>query len=665
MKKNTLLTSILTLLLCVSLIAGSTFALLSSTTRINIAIGSGKVKLTASLQTLRIYSMEEEQFNGYFANGGTASIDRGVLDLNLITPGDKVTAEIAVKNNSTIGLKYRVVMRAEGALMDALNASVTIDGNTYPIASAKNATPWIRAAAGEEIPSGEDPILVSVELPAETTGNEFQNSYASISITLEAVQGNAELWDGTASTDWYNNAPAADTFEIRTAQELAGLSTVLSSYADSFNGKTIRIMNNIDLSGHVWTPIELNGSSAPAIVIDGGGNTISGMMVEGDSNVGLIGSCNASLTIRDLILEDVSVAATGSNVGAVIGYQQGDVTLQNVDVINATIYTTNEQGAGLGALVGYSAQKDGASLVLTNCDVTDSVVVGYRSIGALVGSTEYASDDRMTVNGCTAAAKLVYRCEEQIGAQDWATGANGFDAAGFRGENNTASNQIVKKTEDVIYTVADLFALADRVNVEGNSMKGKTILLANDIDLNGAAWTPIGTGAAKFEGVFDGCGYTIYDLDVSCNAYGGLFGRVFKGVVKNVNLENVVIYSGFTAGAIAASVYGEVLNCAVKNAQVVCYDLNSDIETGKGDNVGGLIGYIADEGVGSKVIGNKVTNAYVSGNRDLGQLIGYADKEVTVSDNLVEEVEVRCNGYTKNYESVEDLRIGGLIGNRD
>ena len=44
-----------------------------------------------------------------------------------------------------------------------------------------------------------------------------------------------------------------------------------------------------------------------------------------------------------------------------------------------------------------------------------------------------------------------------------------------------------------IYTAADLAQLATDVN-GGNSMSGKTVLLANDIDLSGYPdWTPIGT----------------------------------------------------------------------------------------------------------------------------------------------------------------------------
>ncbi|MBE6632790.1 MAG: hypothetical protein E7620_00445 [Ruminococcaceae bacterium] len=656
MKKRTFFTSILTLVLCISLILGSTYALLSSRYVFNIAIGSGgKVDLTAWLQNLKLYSMDEPQVDR-FANGGTATVKDGLLDINLITPGDKVTVEIAVENRSSVSLKYRLVVKTEGELAAALVCRVTIDGKDYVIDNTHRSTPWTWVASRAAIPSDGKPLELSIELPEEVE-NTFESLHASYSIALEAVQGNAQIWDGTAETQWYDGN--ASLLEIRSAQDLAGIAEILSKDANSLNGKTLKLMNDIDLAGHPWTPIHIQSGSNSKIVIDGNQKTLTGLYVEGGSQCAFIGSSDAELTIRNLTFNGANVHGTG-NTAVVIGTQKGTVSLENVDVINSTVAGTE---AGVGALVGVSLQNEGATLKLDGCDVKNTAVIGLHAVGALVGATGSADASGMQVKNCVSEATVVYTSTAGVGGHQIAAGVDGYQTAGFTGENNTENSSVVAKAANVLYTAEDLFAFAKRVN-SGDAMAGETVTLGHDIDLREEAWTPIGSGDTRFMGTFDGMGHTIRNLDVTCSENGGLFGRVYQGVVKNLVLENVVIYSGRYAGAVAAQAIGDILDCTVKNAHIVCYDLNPDPVSGKGDKVGGVVGYVADEGFGSEVRGNTVTDTYVSGNRDLGQLVGYAENGVNVSSNVVEGVIVTCNGYTKGVPAA-DLNIGGSVGNRD
>ena len=48
-------------------------------------------------------------------------------------------------------------------------------------------------------------------------------------------------------------------------------------------------------------------------------------------------------------------------------------------------------------------------------------------------------------------------------------------------------------------------------------------ILANDIDLSGMAWTPIGTGADRFYGTFDGNGHSITGMNVTGGQYCGCY----------------------------------------------------------------------------------------------------------------------------------------------
>ena len=83
--------AVLTIVLCLSLIAGSTYALFTSEDSINIAVTSGEVKVVATIleDGMKTYSLEKEQAAGKFANGGTA---------------DFVVAQIIMKILSKTGL---------------------------------------------------------------------------------------------------------------------------------------------------------------------------------------------------------------------------------------------------------------------------------------------------------------------------------------------------------------------------------------------------------------------------------------------------------------------------------------------------------------------------------------------------------------------------------
>lgn len=94
-------------------------------------------------------------------------------------------------------------------------------------------------------------------------------------------------------------------------------------------------------------------------------------------------------------------------------------------------------------------------------------------------------------------------------------------------------------SEFTLSDAADLAGLAVLVN-GGNTFAGKTIYLANDIDLAGREWTSIGTGNNVnnyFGGTFDGKGYAVSHLTSqnSTTYYHGLFGIISSnGLVQNL-----------------------------------------------------------------------------------------------------------------------------------
>ena len=203
-KRSIILSAVLAIVMCASLIAGATFAIFTSESKVNIAVTSGKVKVEATITDFEVYSptlismesgnsivdgsdaavQSEGAVTGTFYNGGTATLDGGTVTLDKMTPGDKVTFKITVTNYSNVKAKYRTKIKVENdnGLFAGLN--VNIGGITIQSSTAWKDLP-AAGESGTEVASYD----CSVELPA-SAGNEYQDKKCDITYIVEAVQGN-------------------------------------------------------------------------------------------------------------------------------------------------------------------------------------------------------------------------------------------------------------------------------------------------------------------------------------------------------------------------------------------------------------------------------------------------------------------------------------------
>ena len=195
-KRNIVISAILSLALCVSLIAGATFALFTSESNVNIAVTSGKVNVVATIpnESLKLSSLKDIDMNtfegtevdrtteGTFLTGGTATLSDGTLTLDRIMPGDKATFRIIVHNDSNVKVKFRTKVKAE-------NDDGLLAGLKFNIGIADNAM----VSAWQEMAVGADDIIYNcyVELPA-SAGNAYMGKSCKLVFGVEAVQGNAK-----------------------------------------------------------------------------------------------------------------------------------------------------------------------------------------------------------------------------------------------------------------------------------------------------------------------------------------------------------------------------------------------------------------------------------------------------------------------------------------
>ena len=121
--------SVMTMAMCASLIAGSTLALFTSESNVDLTITSGKVDVLASVEdtSFKTYTSNQDTATGKytyrqyedgatgreFSQGGSYTYENGTLTLTNIAGGEGISFNLVITNKSTISVKYQVRVSAE------------------------------------------------------------------------------------------------------------------------------------------------------------------------------------------------------------------------------------------------------------------------------------------------------------------------------------------------------------------------------------------------------------------------------------------------------------------------------------------------------------------------------------------------------------------------
>ena len=191
---------------------------------------------------------------------------------------------------------------------------------------------------------------------------------------------------------------------------------------------------------------------------------------------------------------------------------------------------------------------------------------------------------------------------------------------------------------DTIYinSVSDLLSLAKSCAYDQWSM-GKTVVLQQDLSLEGMFWAPI----PSFSGQFKGNGHTISDLTVSGEySPAGLFGIVEeKGSIESLSVRGVVSVSDTkdtTTGGIVGINHGTLISCQF-----------TGVVTGDSE-VGGIVGRNEAEGT----IDHCTARAIVTGKSATGGITGYNLGAITGCTNVgsinteYQEASLDTDGFT-------------------
>lgn len=457
--KRALLTSIIALIVCFTMLIGSTFAWFTdSTSSKNNIIVAGNLDV-------------ELYWSKTAAEGSWQKVDENtnVFDDSLWEPGKTEVVYLKVVNEGTLSLKYNF-----GVSIFSETAGTNVDGEEFnlsdyilygvteleqPVAYANRADALAVVAgdatelnvnyskSGKLLNKGDVSYVAMVVFMPSTVGNvaNYRGATApkiELGIDLFATQQMNEQdsfgndydkgapWTGEADTTWYFDNPDANEFTISSGAELAGLASIVngtaekpassstSGYAaytnnepelvkDNFKGKTIKLGANINLNNLAWTPIGNSEANILNANFDGQGYTVSNFSVNTYGWAGLIGHAGkgSTVTINNVNVENVTISANrlaGGVVGQIYGSMDNcSATNVNITAVPNVYGDSFDNGDKVGGIVGWLGDNDN-NHTLSNCSVNNVTLKAYRDVGGIAG---YVANSN-TVSGNTVDGEI-------------------------------------------------------------------------------------------------------------------------------------------------------------------------------------------------------------------------------------------------------------------
>ena len=594
-------------------------------TIVNSAEGkTGKIKLIAT---------NESGWNRYSSvistqPGSTLTVGAGVeiehlggtsmsYAIDVLTNG-RGTSAVAVIDGATVKSPYRPIRQflngteavnsltvKTGSVIKSTNGNKSIwmqdpsaNANTGSLVVEEGAelygNVYISATAG----STEWPVSASVSASALKAGSIVEIS------PKELVGYNVVLNDGVYvfEQSWSVN-PELTEYTIYTANGLKWVADVVNNttpYTPTlFDGKTVKLMNDIDLKNEEWIPIGDDRSQRTEFhgVFDGQGHTVKNVKItkktdrddENKSSYGLLG--NLKGTVKNLTVENVSISGAPKFIGALVG-RMNDGLIENCHVKNSSVECNNWT---IGGLVG---QLNNGKI--SGCTVEGTTIKGYAAVGAIAGIAlskgERVIED-CSVKNCT----ILQNGSFGYGNYDEMFGA--IVGALYSGELTVNLNACsVENTtiKDVTSTeLCGFISEGDKLVVDGNeilapglgynstsktyavssaeglvamskiSIKAReSVVLTADIDLAGVEFNGLSAFHPEEGNTFDGNGFKVSNWTNESGASDMAFIKSWVGTIKDVTIVGASLKTSGRSAVLAANVYANIENCDVVNSTI-------------------------------------------------------------------------------------------------
>ena len=289
----------------------------------------------------------------------------------------------------------------------------------------------------------------------------------------------------------------------------------IGAVAGSLEGTST--IENVTVKGDIKVEATVTANGASRVAVVAGGNSYGdvtmknvhvianeGSYLKANNNVGALAGQLQGVSVFENCSSNIDVTGTKFFAGGIIGIAAGDQTFTNCHTTGDIKILAGRAGRAndhyrVGGIAGGWADNTSTPCVLTDCSYTGEVS-GVSADGSIAEVLDYAGYvGRGYTLSNRAGSKVIIDGVEYVQAYDTTYGI--YYVNGVYEVNS----------------VAALKALANNVNSGADYFADKTIVLANDIDLKGEEWTPIGSASKDhgFMGNFDGNGKVIKNLNIT------------------------------------------------------------------------------------------------------------------------------------------------------
>ncbi len=380
--KRALLTSCVSMLLCVSMLIGSTFAWFTDTATVSVN------KIEAG--NLDVQIIDE--------NGDEKTTALSFKNVNnetdiLWEPGATFhTEKFAIKNKGNLALKFKVEINNTEVSYNKLNEVINFslvtpseDGSETVVALADMQDVALEAG-------GQTGLYYLKGKMAETADNQYMG------LTMEGVAITVYAAQYTSESDSIDNQYDKDATYGGPVSTVDGTDAFVKAFQELEEGGTITLTGDVDMTGKAWNPVMNKG-----FTLDGNGYTIKGM------NGPLVGTTAAKeYTIKNVTFKNLNANGVygGIAIGGVIAYADtcSYINMENVTINNANISDAEYVGGFVGYTSGYGVDTNGpvnASHNFTNCTITNSTLTSITdgSVGGLIGHAGSNAATTTRING--------------------------------------------------------------------------------------------------------------------------------------------------------------------------------------------------------------------------------------------------------------------------
>ena len=374
--------------------------------------------------------------------------------------------------------------------------------------------------------------------------------YVGRGYTLTNCAGSKVVIDGVeyvqADDKVYGVYTIDGVYEMNTLADMQWLANKVNTGADYFEGKTVKLVNDIDLNNVEWTPIgSVSKDHGFMGNFDGNGKTIKNLSIneitldsDGYAYAGLFGVTEGTDKdnqnyIKNLTIENVNIDTEGHIVAAAIAYPyctnienitvKGNININGgdytagvlaytrrcVDAKNLTIAGNTDSSIKgrytVGGVISDIQMNGGWTANYSNFSASDLTIQGEKCVGGISGIICKQTLDGASVKNVTIVCK-----DNRTGIVSGADGGNST-ITNVSYENVTGATRVIGATYDNGYYVGQIVDCANQKAIIYSINDGIKAVSVEELNLKGKNWNDAMTWA---QGLGDGWALaSIYELD--------------------------------------------------------------------------------------------------------------------------------------------------------